>query len=109
MVTNESLLITSNTASPTTNIIRQFMSYVADGAQGYSENGKMSRRTAINYTASLFGAISYCNKGLDKEIQQQVLLWIENILTTELELNKRLVISKSTVYREDVSLIIRNL
>jgi hypothetical protein len=95
---------------PDTKMIRQFLFYLADSSRlGRGLNGMITRRTAESHATSFFGAVSYCNKKLEKEIRDQVFLWVRYDLTEELKLNKALGISKPVAHRADLTLVLQML
>lgn len=83
---------------------------MADSSRaGRGPNGIISRRTAEHHAGTLLGALHYTNNKVEKEVRDQVYIWIRYDLTQELGLNKSLGISKPVAHRADVSLVLRAL
>ena len=94
---------------PNTKMLRQFLFYLADGGQGRGPDGRITRRTAIGHAQAFFGAYACYNRKTEKEIRDQVMLWVSYNLTDELRLNKGLAITKPVAHRCDVTMILRAL
>jgi len=83
---------------------------MADSSRaGRGPGGIITRRTAEHHAGTVLGALQYTNKKIEKEIRDQLYIWVRYDLTQELGLNKNLGISKPTAHRADVAVVLRAL
>lgn len=89
--------------------MREFLFYLANGSYGWELDGQITRQMAvyIHDAMALFGTIKRCNRNLEKDVREQVLIWPRYNLTQELNLTKHLAVSKLLAHSGDVSLILR--